>query len=70
MDPITAFVLGGLFTATVSLVTTEVAAWREEGRTTRRSLRDARLDALHRTAAWISAYTKYAMYSWVDVSRE
>ena len=70
MDPVAAFVLGGIFTALVGIATTEFAAWQASRRETRRSLREARLAALHKTMAWVAAYSRYALYSWVDVSRE
>ena len=70
MDIAIAFVAGGIFTAAVNVIATEIAAHRAEGRITRRSLREVRLDALRKTSAWVAAYTAYALAVWVDSGRE
>lgn len=60
------FVVGGVFTAVVDFVATEISASHLETRLVNRGLREVRLKALETTQRWALAYTDYVLYAWVN----
>lgn len=61
-----AFVAGGIFTAFVDLLATEISAERAERRQRRRELRQQRLADVVTTQRWVLAYAEYVRRVWFD----